>query len=103
MRAGGLDRMVTIQRRTLVDDGYGTIETWSDLASVFAQVRQQGGREYLGAAQVQSERRVVFTMRWFPGLSVVDRVEHEGEPHNIVEVREIGRREGVELHTVAAG
>lgn len=104
MRAGGLDRRVTLQRKTVIVDDYGgEIETWNDLATVFAQVQQQGGREFFEAAQVQAEKRVVFSIRYYPGLTVLDRVFYDGTAHNIVEVREIRRRDGVELHTVAAG
>ncbi len=102
MRAGGLDRRVTIQRFTETQDPYGEpILTWSDLATVFAEVRQQGGREYLAAATLIDETRVVFYIRWYPGLTPLDRVIYGGRLHNIKEVREIGRRDGVELHTIS--
>ncbi|HWV11797.1 MAG TPA: phage head closure protein [Sphingobium sp.] len=103
MRPGTMDRIITIQRRTVEDDGYGgEIDTWGNLATVFAEVRQQGGREFLAADQIQADKRVVFCLRWLAGLTALDRVEHEGALHNIQEVREIGRADGVELHTVAA-
>lgn len=104
MRPGPMDRRITLQRSTETRDPYNApIYTWGDLATVFAEVRQQGGREFLAAAQEQASKRVVFYIRWYPGLTVRDRVNHEGALHNIVEVREVGRRDGVELHTVAAG
>lgn len=104
MRTGRLDRRVTLQRKSVELDEYGEeIATWSDLATVFAEARQQGGREYLAAAQLQAETRVVFYVHHFPGLTPLDRVLYAGKLHNIEEVREIGRREGTELHTVAAG
>jgi SPP1 family predicted phage head-tail adaptor len=103
VRAGGLDRRVTLQRFTEEQDEYGEpIMVWMDLATVFAEVRQQGGREYLAAASTVAEKRVVFSIRWYPDLTVLDRVSYDGVLHNIAEVREIGRRDGVELHTVAA-
>src|SRR3546814_1174641 len=97
MRTGDMDRRVTLQRFTTTQDEYGEeIQTWTDLATVFAEVRQQGGKEYLVAATTLAERRVVFFLRWFPGLTVEDRVSYDGLLHNIKEVREIGRRDGVE-------
>lgn len=103
MRAGEMDRLVTLQRFTTTEDEYGErIEIWTNLATVFAEARQQGGREYLAAATTLAEVRVVFFLRWFPDITVLDRVNYDGVLHNIVEVREIGRRDGVELHTVAA-
>lgn len=103
MRAGGLDRRVTLQRATTEQNEYGEIiSTWGDLATVFAEVRQQSGKEYLAAGGIEASVRVVFYLRYFPGLTVLDRVSYEGRLHNIEEVREIGRRDGTELHTVAA-
>ncbi|MES2157600.1 MAG: phage head closure protein [Pseudomonadota bacterium] len=102
MKAGPLDRTVTIQRVTLVDDGYGSVETWADWATVPAQVVQQGGREFFAAAAVQAEQRVLFRLRWLDGVTVLDRVSYSGRAHNIIDVKELGRREGTELMTVAA-
>ena len=103
MRAGDMDRRVTLQRFTTTQDEYGEeVQTWADLATVWAEVRQQGGREYLAAATTMADRRVVFFIRWYPGLTVEDRVSYGGALHDIEEVREIGRRDGVELHTVAS-
>lgn len=103
MKAGPLDRRVTIQRATITDDGYGGgIETWEDLATVSAQLIQQSGREFLGAEQTQAEQRVLFRLRWIDDITVLDRVSYGGRVHNIKDVKELGRREGVELMTVAA-
>lgn len=103
MKAGALDRRVTIQRKAVVYDDYGEeITAWTDLATVSAQVVQQSGREFLAAEQVQAEQRVLFRFRWMDGLTVLDRVSYGGRLHNIQEVKELGRREGVELMTVAA-
>lgn len=102
MRPGTMDRIINIQRKTVTGtDPYGgEIVTWGNLATVFAEVRQQGGREFLAAQQMIASKRVVFYLRWIPGLTVIDRVEHDGVIHDIEEVREIGRRDGVELHTL---
>ncbi len=103
MKAGPLDRRVMLQRKTVVYDDYGgEIEAWAELATVPAQVVQQSGREFLAADQTQAERRVLFRIRWFDGLTALDRVLHESRVHNIQDVKELGRREGVELMTVAA-
>lgn len=102
MRAGSLHRRIMIQRSTPDDswDGAG-LEVWSDLHSCWAEVRQQGGREFLTDLGVSAEVRRVFYIRWFAGIKPADRVVYDGVPHNIVEVREIGRRDGVELHALA--
>lgn len=104
MRAGDMDRRITIQRYEVVgDDGYGNqITEWNDLATVWAEVKQESGREFFAAAAIQSERKVVFKLRWLD-VTVVDRVSYDGRLHDIHEVRELGRKEGLELHTTANG
>lgn len=104
MRAGGLNRRIAIERSVPDDsfDGAG-LETWQPLTTCWAEVRQQGGREFLQNGFTNTERRVVFFIRWFPGVTTADRVMYGGKPFDIAEVREIGRRDGVELHTVAVG
>ena len=104
MRAGDMDRRVTIQERHIVYDSYGAPqETWADLATVWAEVRQEGGREFFSTPGVQSERKVIFRMRWMDGITVLHQVLYAGREHNIHQVRELGRRNGLELHTVTTG
>lgn len=102
MRAGDIDRRITIERftQTQAPDG-SPIETWAPLGTVWAKVDQQGGREFFATAQEVSERKVVFRIRWIEGLTVLDRVMCDGAEHDIVEVRRLGRKEGVELHCTA--
>lgn len=103
MKAGALDRRVTIERATVIQDPYGEeIETWAPLATVSAQVVQQSGREFLAAEAMQAEVRVLFRLRWIEGIQETDRVSYGDRLHNIQEVKELGRREGLELMTVAA-
>ena len=102
MRAGDLDRQITIRRFTSGgDDGYGNqIEIWTDLATVWAEVKQSNGREFLDAGRISDEHRVVFKVRWMDGVLTTDRILYAGIEHDIVEVRELGRREGIELHSL---
>ena len=102
MRSGDLDRRITIERVTITFSETGEpIETWNVLATVWAQVQQQGGREFFATVQEVSVRKVVFRIRWIEGLTVLDHVVCDGEVHDIEEVRRLGRKEGVELHTTA--
>lgn len=117
MRSGDLDRRIMIQRVTIEFSPSGSpIETWNTLATVWAKVDQQSGREFFATAQVVSERKTVFRIRWLPDLTVLDRVVYPvvdlGSPpeeppassiYDISEVRELGRREGIELHATAPG
>lgn len=117
MRAGDLDRRVTIQSRVETQDEFGQpIITWPTVGTFWAQVQQQSGREFFAAQQTVSERRTVFRLRWLEGVTVTHRVlypaEGDGSPppepeanaiYNINEVRELGRGEGLELHCTAPG
>jgi len=104
MRAGDMDRRITIQRYEVVgNDGFGgQIIEWIDLGTVWAEVKQESGREFFAAAAIQSERKVVFRLRWMD-VTVLDRVSYGGRLHDIHEVRELGRQEGLELHTTTTG
>jgi SPP1 family predicted phage head-tail adaptor len=104
MRAGDLDRRITIQRQEVVgDDGFGNVITeWVDYAECWASFTQSGGREFFAQSSVQSERRVVFRCRWVDGVTPVYRVICDGVVYNIEEVRRIGRKIGLELHCTAS-
>jgi SPP1 family predicted phage head-tail adaptor len=97
LNAGDLDRRITIRRFTVVgDDGFGnTISDWADVATVWAQVQQQSGREFFAQGAVQSDTLVVFRMRWLDGVTIQDRVRYKGTDHEVHEVKEVGRRDGL--------
>jgi SPP1 family predicted phage head-tail adaptor len=103
MQIGKLDRRITVQREMVVgDDGYGNeIIDWGNLATVWARVIQQTGREFFALSAIQAETRVVFHLRFIEGMTTEDRVDYDGQLHDIHEVRELGRRAGLELHTIA--
>jgi len=106
MRAGDMDRRITIQRYVVIgDDGFGNeITEWIDLATVWAEVKQESGREFFAYGGINSDRKVVFRLRWIDGgVTVLDRVSYGDRDHNIHEVRELGRQVGLELHTTASG
>lgn len=102
MRAGALDRRITIRRYTVAgDDGYGNeIREWADLATVWAAVQQEGGREYFAQGGIQAERKIVFRLRW-TDVAVSDRIQYDGGEFDIHDVRELGRKDGLELHATA--
>jgi len=97
MRSGKLDRSITIQGFTSTVNEYGTpIETWSDVATVRAQIIQSSTEEYLtnGASDTTS---IIFRTRYFAGVTTSSQVVYEGGAYNVREVKELGRRKGLEL------
>lgn len=102
MQAGKLDRRITIQSATLIDDGYGgQVETWGDVATVWAQFLPGGGNERFASAQVYAETQARFRIRWRAGLSPKNRVLFDGKAWDVLAVDEIGRRDGIELRVKA--
>lgn len=103
MRAGTLDRTITIQRATEARDDFGVVtEVWAPVASLRAALIQASTTEFLQGAGLQGDAAVIFRTRFLEGLTVRDRVLFEGVAHDIKEVKEIGRRRGLEIRTVAS-
>lgn len=104
MRAGQLDRRITLERKTLTfdPDTNFPIETWQPLVTVSARVQEQPGREFLSeGVQVASEAKAVFTTRYRAGIETTDRIQYAGRVFNIRSTREIGRRAGLEIMAVS--
>ena len=103
--AGRLDRRVTIQRITSrTQDAYGgEVAVWSDLATVWAEVRpiSDGERWRTGEAQIAAVATHRFCIRWGLGVGPLDRLQYEGRVYEITGVKEIGRRVGQEITAVA--
>lgn len=104
MRAGKLDRTIVIQRATTIVDDYGTpTEGWATIATVRAQLIQASTAEFLAAYGNGSETATVFRIRHRDGLAVADRISHQGAIYDLKEIKELGRRDGLELRCVAHG
>lgn len=103
MRAGGMDRTITVQRSGKTRDAFGgaAIE-WTDLATVRAQLLASSTAEFMEAGGEQAERVVAFRTRWMEDLRNADRVVFEGSPYDVLEIKEIGRRRGLELRCKGA-
>lgn len=105
MLAGKLDRRITLQRATTAPDEYGEpIETWADLATVWASRRRASARETLAGAEVSAAISDVFEIRYdsaWSDLSPLDRLVFEDRTYAIETVDEIGRREGLRIGAIA--
>lgn len=113
MDAGDRDRSITLQQRPAADAKAGSgfpIETWTTLvASMPASKVDTGGNESFRASQVSAafDTRWVINYRTDMDPELLDvpklrRVLYQGRVHDIVVANHIGRREGVELLTLAA-
>lgn len=104
MRAGKLDRIITIERVTTTVDEYGTpVEGWTTVATLRAELIQSSASEFIRAYGATTDTIVIFRTRYLDGVTTADRVTYAGHPFDLKEVKEIGRRKGLELRCVAAG
>lgn len=102
MKAQKLDRAIVIQRSTSALDDMGQeVAAWSDIVSMRVQVIQASTKEFFENAGARGEEVLVFRMRWLSDLSTRDRILFDGVIHEIQEIKELGRRSGLELRTVA--
>lgn len=104
MRAGKLDKTITIDRSASTVDDYGTpAEGWSPIATVRAQVIQSTTEEFMRGFGQTSETAIIFRIRHLGGIGPSDRVTFGGQAFDIKEVKELGRRAGFDLRCVSAG
>jgi SPP1 family predicted phage head-tail adaptor len=101
MRAGKLDQTITVQRFTNTTDDYGVpVETWTDLATVRAQIIQQSTEEFIRGYGAEDDAIVIFRTRWIADIKTADRVSFNGVQWNIKELKPIGRRKGLDIRAV---
>ena len=104
MRAGKLDRRLTIQRlsENQRDQFNKPVQVWIDLCTVWAQQRPNRGSERFADGQVSGTAVMTFHIRYLADISMRDRLIYEGVSYEIVAPpREIGRRVVTEIDAVA--
>lgn len=106
MESAKLDRRLTLQRFTSTQDpGSGeNIETWGDIATVWASVNPVSDVERVKAAEVSAEITTRFRIRYdssWSDLNPRDRLVFEGRTFDIWGVKELQRRQGLEITAAA--
>lgn len=107
MRAGPLDRRLEILRAALVDDGFAQVpgapvvigEVWASKRDISDAERFKDG-----AADAAITTR--FQVRWSTFAAAIrpsDTLQCEGRTYGIAGIKEIGRREGLEITARAEG
>lgn len=98
VHAGKMDRRITLQGFTNTVDDYGVpIPSWSNKATVWAELIERSTQEFVRAQGAQGESSVAFRIRHLDGIVTGDRVLFEGRTLNIKEIATIGRKVGIEL------
>lgn len=101
MRAGKLDRQITLERHSETVGASGAVsETWTPVATVRAELVQQSADEYLTGMGEAENGTVVFRIRYLAGLTTADHVTFEGAAYDLKEITEIGRRRAMELRAL---
>lgn len=109
----GLDRRIDIERKSVSQDSYGgETESWTKIATrLAAWYGAVSGDERFVSDQFSATQQVEFRIRYreqFADLSPLDRIIYpasssspgEGAVYNILEVREMGRREALSIIAV---
>jgi len=90
MKPGQLRERVTIQSLTrATDDQGGAVETWSDVATVWAMVRPARGSETQNSERTEAIGGYRFVMR-NRTITEVNRLVWRGETYNIRDVKRMG-------------
>ncbi|PRA89069.1 head-tail adaptor protein [Ochrobactrum sp. MYb29] len=102
MRAGKLDRQITIERKTKTKTPTGgVVESWQELARMRAEIVQQTATEFFTGYGEAANGTIIFRTRYLGGITTADRVSYDGAAYNLKEIKELGRRRGLELRGVA--
>lgn len=97
MRAGSMDRSITIEAPTVTRDEYGcAATTWSTLVSLRAQLinRLVDNRE---GQHVTTDSTATFRTYYYPGVTLDHRILYDGAAYDITGIKELGRRAGLEI------
>lgn len=104
MKAGALDRRLTIRRATVTDNGLEEVPDWADVVTVWASKQDVSDRERTLAASTGASITTRFQIRYstvVAGVTAEDQVVCEGRKYAVTAVKEIGRREGLEITATA--
>ena len=103
MQIGTLDRRLAIQQATETQNGLGEpVASWATIALVWGAKINQRAAERFTARQTLAENMVIWRIRWRDDVTEKMRVlTMDGKLYRIEGIVELGRREGLDLSTVA--
>ena len=100
---GRLDRRITIQQNTPTRDSVGqSIDSWADLATVWAEVVPVSGSESFQAKQVGAEAVAKFRIRYRSDVLRKMRVVYDSDNYDIADIQEDRRFERRQYQIITA-
>jgi SPP1 family predicted phage head-tail adaptor len=98
MRAGNLDRVIALQRNVESKSSTGAITSaWTNFATMRSEIVQQSAGEFLTGFGEAETTAIIFRVRYIVGITTADRIVYAGNAYDLDEIKEIGRRRGLEL------
>ena len=105
MDAGSLDRRITINRANATVDAFNEpTGSWATVATVWAGMKPVNDGERTRAGETLALTQCRFTVRWSAIMALVDprdRLTFDGRTFDINGVKEISRREYLEITATA--
>lgn len=105
LSAGKLDRKIILQRFTETRDAYNEpVKTWATLATRSASYEPLSDGERFRAGETAANASARFVIRYSAAVADLDpkdRLTFGGVVYQILHVKEIGRREGIEITAAA--
>ena len=103
MEAGKLKHLIELQRSVeTLTPSRKAVTTWTTYARGKAELRQAGINEFLRDGVEGTNRSGAFLIGWIAGVALSDRLICDGRTWNIVELQEVGNRQGLQIRVVAA-
>lgn len=100
-----MDRKIVLQRFTETRDAFNEpVKTWATLATRSASYEPIRDGERFRASETAADASARFVIRYsatVADLNPKDRLTFNGDTYEIVNVKEIGRREGIEITAAA--
>lgn len=98
LNIGSMDRRITIEHETeTVMPSGSVIRAWTPVATVWAELIQQTASEFFTGYGEAETGTVIFRVRYRPGITSADRVTYDGTAYGIKEIKELCRRDALEL------
>lgn len=77
MQSGLLRQRLTIQQPSMAQDSYGqTLNTWTDVATVWGEIVPISGREMVIANAMQDSKTHSITIRYISGITPKMRIKY---------------------------